>query len=74
MADDEPTKPPPTYAELRAANEALTADNAALETRCRRLEAAIKAKDAEAARKPRKPARKLDPNAASAFDRPWNGR
>ena len=75
MADE--TKPPPTYAELLDIADSLGADNDELKAKNAKLETALRAKDVDLGnlrvKKPR-PARKLDPGAASAFNRPWNGR
>jgi hypothetical protein len=68
-------KPKPTYDEL-------VADVAALRARLGRAESDLAAvsrrgdvRDAEAALRAKRPKpRALDPKAASAFDRPWDGR
>lgn len=67
---------PPTYAELLAALEGVTAENVELAAKMIRLEAALRAKTAEIerVRVPKRAPRKLDPDASSPYDRPWNGR
>jgi hypothetical protein len=70
---------PPTYDELLADNAKLKAYALRLEEVVRALNAAATAANAEIARltlklKGQKPQRKLDPTAASAFDRPYDGR
>jgi hypothetical protein len=74
----EEIKPPPTYDELVTQNADLQAYALRLEEVARNLQAGINVRDAEiqrlALKAGKKPARQLDPKAASAFDRPWNGR
>jgi predicted RNase H-like nuclease (RuvC/YqgF family) len=61
----------PTYAELVHENSVLKTKNADLSRYVRRLEATISRLAAELAMLRRKKPRKLDVNAASAFDRPY---
>jgi hypothetical protein len=74
---DEPERPP-TYEELLAQVEQLKAYALRLEDLNRGLQASVIVRDAEIGRLTlkagKKPPRKLDPNAASAFDRPYDGR
>jgi hypothetical protein len=74
---DEPERPP-TYEELLAQVGQLKAYALGLEDTVRGLQASVAARDVEIQRLTlkvgKKPARLLDPKAASAFDRPWNGR
>jgi hypothetical protein len=74
---DEPDKPP-TYEELLTEVVQLQDYALHLEEVNRGLQAGIAVRDAEIQRLTvkagKKPARQLDPKAASAFDRPWNGR
>jgi hypothetical protein len=76
MADD-PDRPP-TYEELLAQVEQLKAYALGLEDAVRGLQASVVARDVEIQRltlkAAKKPARQLDPKAASAFDRPYDGR
>ncbi len=75
---DEPDKPPPTYAELLAENAKLQAYALGLEDAVKGLNVAVALRDAEIGRLTlkagKKPARRLDPEAASAYDRPYDGR
>ncbi len=74
---DEPERPP-TYEELLAQVEQLKAYALRLEDVNRGLQVSVAARDVEIQRltvkAAKKPARQLDPKAASAFDRPYDGR
>jgi regulator of replication initiation timing len=63
---------PPTYDELLKENEKLKAENQRLQTVAAQAMVAIQQREEEIARlvKKSKAVRKLDPYAASAFDRP----
>jgi hypothetical protein len=69
---------PPTYDELLADNAKLKAYALWLEEAIRGLNAAVSVRDAEIGRltlkAKAKPKRVLDSNAASAYDRPYDGR